>query len=316
MVTTAITSAIGISIATISSFFLAKYGRFLVNKSEAEIIDFALKKYLKSKSVELELGQDFKTLVFNIFWENQYNNRQLLSWGIRKLRDKFFKNKDFPGKQEAEKWLKEFNEEMTLKQSVDNPLYYLLNMLQGGQGSEIFEVIIKLMKIISGKNNLKTDVISKLGLNDSSNISDLFKTSENKNTITSSIASLFLGLWPFKNGIQWLIEKSKKAIKDETSRSYLSAWLEFAKVIKKIINKDGFIQKHTEQLKVLYDFQANLINKLIGETKIIEPSKWSSSGIFSWLAPAVEFKVSDIITPTLLKSWFEDSSGVNIKKAA
>lgn len=302
-VKTAISSVLGIGIATIVGFFLIKHSRYLTNKAQAYVADTALKKFLKYKSVDFELEDNFKNLVFNLLWENQYNDRQLVSWSLRKLRDKFLYKKDLPGSDQIKNWLKDFNDAKKLNTVTENPFNYILNMLKGEQGSQIFEVLIKLMKKISEKNDLKTDVISKLGLNDSSDISNLIKSSsENKETLTSTISSLFLSIGPIKYSLEWLIEKGKKAIKNEETQSYLSTWLEFAKVLRKIINKDNFKIKYMTELKVIYDFQANLLNKLIGSTELIDSSLWT----LSWLLPEIKYKASDIITPNLIKSWFED----------
>lgn len=307
-VKTAISSALGISVAAIAGFFLIKYGRYITNKAEAYVADIALKKYLKHKEIDFDLEDNFKNLVFNILWENQYKDRELVSWSLRKLKEKFYDGKEFPNSEQPIKWLEEFNDEQKLKTTNDNPFNFILNMLKGEQGAEILKALIKLIKKISDK----TDVITKLGITDSLGISDLLKSKQITNTITSSLSSLFLSIGPFKNGLQWLIDKGKNIIKDNKTKSYFSVWLEFAKALRKIINLDSFKTKYASELQVIYDFQYNLLIKLVGDTELIDSSKWSS---ISWFLPTIKYKVSDIITPLLIKSWFEDlGSGVVLKE--
>lgn len=285
---------LGISTLVGIGVYLFKYNRDPLHKAKAFVADFALKKYLKNiQKLDVDFEDILRNLIFYIFKENDYEDRRLIGFFIDKAKEIIFQNKDLNSlfsKEIAENWVKELDNQNSHTIKTNNPISYSLKMLEGNNGGNILKEFIKLFKKIFDKNDKFSNFS---GFN---TISEYFKKPQKIEGITSSLTSLITGFNLVKTGIDFLSKQLIKKLASE-QKYIFNLLLQLIKKLRSIVNKGDFKIKYKEELQALYDLLFNILNKIFGDKVVFEQSLWITS---------IKLKVSDIITPLVIKNYIEN----------
>ena len=291
--------------------YLFKYNRELLHKIDAFLVDLGLKAFLKIKKIDADFMDAFKNLIFYLFKENDSDDKKLINFFANRVKEVIFKKreiKDILPKEDIEKWIKEFgeNENKDNYPKNNNPVSYLLKILESESGEKILMEFVKLLDIASKK---KDELKNIKGLD---KVDELLEQPNNTNGVLSTISSFLSKFNAVKNGVEFIIEHGKEYL-ESNKKGLINILEKLIKTLRKIINKN---KNQFSNLSVLYNFVYNWIKLLFkGREFIVSiPNLWGLGNLFNSgfdLLLGKErrtFKITDIITPETIKKWIEDNT--------
>ncbi|MDJ1648805.1 hypothetical protein, partial [Mycoplasma phocimorsus] len=246
----------------------------------------------------------FKNLLFSLFKENDFKDRALIDFFIKETKKIIWKGKkitDIFNESIIKEWIKNFDRN---KENIENnPISYFYNILNGPNGSQTFEELLKLLFIFSEQKDKFKEINS---------IYNLLKEPQNPEGLLSTTLSTIVEWTSAKNGVEWLIDIGKNYL-DETKKSILNICNIFVQVLRNIINEGNFKNKYRRHLNLLYNLFYNFLKEYFNEITNVRQTS-SNSSFLSILSSFIQtiitstIKITDIISPDVIKKWIENNT--------